>query len=803
MTAVKVESIDDKVAEWRRQIELAEERSSKWEERGEKIVKRYRDEREESATSASPKKMNLLWSNVQTLMPSLYGREPTPIAERRFLDRDVTGRVASQMLERGLRYEMMDCGFHDAVSQCVLDYCLPGRGTAWLRFVPVEGQASSIEPHGDDQLTGTDGEPIDDGESVEDEDRNLSDDETHPESNDRKLLGASLEVDYVNWKDFLHSKSRTWKEVEWVARRIYMGRKDLVDRFGAEKGNEVSLESGQEGGDRRRTSASTGDSMKKAIVYEIWFKPTRTVYFIAKGFNEMLDEVSDPLNLEGFWPCPRPLFATLTNDTIIPVPDYAEYQDQAHEVDTLTARIDALLKAIKVSGVYDASVKGLARLLDEGHENKLIPVSSWAAFAEKGGLASSISFLPIKEIADVISVLNEARDKAKQDLYEITGLADVIRGQSDPRETAEAVKTKGRFGSLRLQSKQKEVARFCRDIICMMGEIISEHYPDQTLINVSGIMYDEGVGPEMPVPPKKPQLPPPPPPAMAGPGAPAGAAPPQPAGAPPQGMQPHPPMPGAAPGAPPQGAPPAPPNPMAVYQQQMVQYQTDLQQAQMERQQLIQSAIALLRQDKLRGFRIDIETDSTIADDAADEKGARTEFIGAASGFLKQSMEAGQQYPTMVPLLGKMMLFAIRGFHAGRDLESSFEEFIDQAEKDAKAKLANPAPPPPNPEMIKAEADKARAQAEIQAQQIEAQSEAANSHMRMQESQLDFQGKQAQAQAEDRRMAMQAQFDRAAHQQRMQELGLKQQMMMADHEYKMQALAASAAVRPTPTGAPA
>ncbi len=115
-----------------------------------------------------------------------------------------------------------------------------------------------------------------------------------------------------------------------------------------------------------------------------------------------------------------------------------------------------------------------------------------------------MSFLPIKEVAEVVMHLFEARDKIKNDLYEITGLSDILRGQADPRETATAIKTKGRWGSLRLQDRQAEIARFCRDIIRMMGEIIAEHYPDETLIEVSGIMYDEGVGPDMPQPPAMP-----------------------------------------------------------------------------------------------------------------------------------------------------------------------------------------------------------------------------------------------------------------------------------------------------------
>ncbi len=800
---------DDEAARWKLQIKQFEKDNEQWENRCEEILKRYRDERSDNA-NMSPRRFNVLWSNVQTLKPSLYSREPVPIAERRFLDKDVVGRVASQMLERAMRYEMMDCGFHETVSKCVYDYLLPGRGVAWLRFTPAFGPASSIEPRGDDQLEEQNGDPVDEDRY---EDRSPEKDE-HDESTEatdetssEKVIGARIDIDYVNWRDFLHSKARTWRETEWIARRLYMSRDDLIDNFGREIGKDVPLD---RIADEKSSAAQRGervnDSLKKATVYEIWCKYDRKVYFVAKGFDRLLEEPrDDPLNLEGFWPCPEPLFATMTNDTLRPVPDYIEYQDQAYELDRLTQRIDALLSALLVRGVYNGANKELARLLDEGSENKMIAIKDWAGFGEKGGLKGAVDFMPIDMIASTLKELFEARDKIKQDLYEITGLADVMRGQADPRETATAIKTKGRFGSMRLQDRQIQVARFCRDLIRMMGEIIAEHYPDQTLIDVSGIMYDEGVGPMMPTEPKKPEEQAPPNPMMGHNGGPpmgnsgmpiaagmplarGGAQPqglPPPALMPPQGaMPPQGPM---APGAPPlpsqgmqpppaAGSPPqqpgmAPPGilPEQQYAMDMADYQIKRQKAEAEKQQLVEKAIGLLRQDKLRGFRIDIETDSTIINDAQEDKQSRVEFIGALSGFIKESVQAAQLYPQMVPLLGKIMLFGVRGFRVGRDLESAIEEFTDQAEKEIKASQGKPKPPDP-----KIQAEQIKMQAEIQKAQIDAQSSADDNKRAMAQ-------KEADGQLSQQKMQMQ-------QQQMQQEMAMKErefQMKMAEMEMKM------------------
>lgn len=771
------EPVDKDAARWKLQIEHAERDAETWIKRGEDILKRYRDERADDAYSG-PRRYNVLWSNVQTLKPSIYGREPVPVAERRFLDKDVVGRTASQILERAMRYEMHDCGFNDTVTRCVYDYLLPGRGVAWWRFTPKFGPASSIPQRGEDQLQDIDGAPVEAQSSGAETTEYDESDEPTDDEQEEKLVGAKLDLDYVNWKDLLHSKARTWEEVEWLARRIFMGRQDLVDTFGEEIGNAVPLD--RDADERKLNSATRSDrlhdGLKKATVYEIWCKYDRKVYFVAKGFDRLLKEpTEDPLNLEGFWPCPKPLFATMTNDTLIPVPDYAEYQDQAYELDRLTQRIDLLLSALRVAGVYDSSVKELARILDEGGDNKLIPVASWAAFAQKGGVTAAISFLPIKEIADVLTGLFDAREKILNDLYQITGLSDIIRGQADPRETATAIQTKGKWGSLRLQDRQAEVARFCRDIIRMMGEIISEHYPDETLITVSGIMYEEGVGPEMPTPPKPDQQPSPmmghnggPPMGGAPPGSPQagpGAPPPQ-ASSPvpqsPQGLQPQ----------------PAPPVPLA-YAQQMEQVEA-------EKAELIQKSIGLLRQDKLRGFRIDIETDSTIQQDANEDKAARVSFVEAMAAMLEKGMQAAQLDPTIVPLIGKMLLFAARGFRTGRELESALEEYIDEKEKAVKKMASMPKPPDPKVEaaQMSAQADMQKSQAEIAKAKLDAQSSAEDNQRDMAAKQMDMDMKRQQMAMDQQNMEREAAYRAAEFNQKMAELQMKMRIAEQDHAHK-------------------
>ena len=697
--AIAINKDQEMAAHWRTQVEQCDKSMNRWIKRAEKISKTYRDDRDDKETGVA-RKLNLFWANVQTLKPVYYSKRPTPIVERRFLDKDTKGRMASTILERALRYEISFGDFDQVMRMCRLDWMVPGRGQVWVRYNPQFGEPISPKAKAvDDILLNGENEPADEGR-VEEE-----------EALEREVVSESVAADYVHWKDFytFPASARHWLEVQGVGRRIYMSRQDLIDNFGEEIGKAIELDyPPPEDGNQGARNLVSGQEGMQATVHEIWWRPERKVYFIAKGYTKLCKEADDPLKLEKFFPCPRPISATLTNDSMTPVPDYAECQDQYIQIDDLTKRIDILTSACKVVGVYDASAQSLKRVFEEAQEPNLIPVDSWAAFAEKGGLKGAIDWVPIEQIAKTLDILIKVRAQLIEDLDRLTGISDVMRGTSDARETMGGQRLKSNSSITRTKEPQDEMARFCCDIIEIMGEIISEHYSPETLIQVSGAMHDEGLDP--------PALPE----GMAGPagpgmghngGPPLQVAPPS---APLSSPAPMPPQ------APPIAPPPAGPPPETPEQKQA------------RKLGMIMEAIDLLRHDKLRGFRIDIETDSTVQGDAEQEKAARIEFLKGVTEFIRMSAEVVPLAPASAPLFAKMLQFGVRGFRVGRDLESAIEDFCEKAEADAKNAAANPRP---NPEMMKA-------QAEIERQKIENEGEQANNAANIRIQEMDVQMKQ-------------------------------------------------------------
>ena len=452
-----------KVQKWRDAISLYDKDFKKWEARTEKILKRYRDDSRLSSGNASAK-FNILWSNVQTVMPAVFSRLPKPSVSRRHKDNDPIGRVASLILERALEFEIEHYpDYRSAMKNSVFDRFLGGRGVAWVRY----------EPH----ISMRPGEPHDGLQITEDTDE-------APEAEEIETLEYECApTDYVHWKDFGHTQGRCWEEVTAVWRRVYMRRAALVDRFG-EVGEKIPLDTKPE--EQKRGGYQDGGEYE-ACIYEIWDKSTGKALWIAKSYPDILDEQDDPLKLESFFPCPKPLYATLTTDSLIPVPDFTLYQDQANTLDILCDRIDGLVKALQVKGCYDAGVPELARLFTEGENNTLIAVKNWQSFAEKKGIDGSISLVDLQPIFQALVAAYQAMEQQKAQVYEITGISDIVRGQGEASETATAQRLKGQYASLRLKAMQGEVSQFAAELLQLKAQIICGFFQPESIAKIATV----------------------------------------------------------------------------------------------------------------------------------------------------------------------------------------------------------------------------------------------------------------------------------------------------------------------------
>jgi hypothetical protein len=412
---------------------------------------------------------------------------------------------------------------------------------------------------------------------------------------------------------------------------------------------------------------------------------------------------------------------------------------------------------MKVRGFYDGSIQGLKTLM-ESDDNTLLEARNVASLQDGKTLENSIWFMPLDMLIKVLQQFYLQREQVKGVIYEITGISDIMRGETQASETFGAQNLKSQWGTLRLKRLQKRVQVYVRDCLRIMAELAGKHFQletfaqmtdldfalpadvqkaQQTMQQVQQMMMQMQQQQQMQAQLASLTAPPGPPTA-------------QPV---PQGQQP-------------QGPPQPPPLPPQI-QQAAQQAQAVLAKPQW------QPIIDLLRNDLLRNYRIDIETNSTIDPNTSEDKQNMNEAIAALSGMQQQFLPSVQAGAMPLPVLKSMMLAVARRFQFGREVEDSIAQMPDQ--------LPAPPPPPGTPTPEEVQATQAKAQADL----VEAQGRLQSIPLEQQAAQQKMQLDQAAAMREHQLAESKAQLTMLQNQSKVRTINVQEQAAIKVAELKV------------------
>ena len=474
-----------------------------------------------------------------------------------------------------------------------------------------------------------------------------------------------------------------------------------------------------------------------------------------------------------FFPCPEPAYGTCQRGSLVPVPDVLQYRDQLEELNLLTGRIHALSDALEVKGFYPSGGAEIAEAVQAAVMMKssgriLIPISNWAAF---GGSKEVIIWLPIEKIAETITHLVMLRKQVIEDIYQIMGISDIMRGATDPSETLGAQQLKTQNGSTRTRDKQQELVRLARDLVEITLEIITQHFDEVTMIEMSQtqLSTDEmqkqaaqqifGQMQQLQQMQQQMQQ--------------------QQAQLPPPGQ-------GQATGASTTGS--APPGQEDPQSQQLQQINAQMQQLGQQLQKLreqptIEQVFKFLKSNRAKSFVLDIETDSTVLADEQAEKQARTEFVGVLGQLLPQLSAMITAEPQTAEFCGELLKFATAPFRAGRSLDGAVDELVEQMKAKGQQPRGDPNAGLTQVAQIKAQTDREKMQ--LDEKQHAADLEQKDRHKTWElNNQKEIERIKLQAKAGDEQAKMQVQNQKAmenreAHQAHMLE---NQQKMAIDRQ---------------------
>ena len=576
------------VSIWTKELQSALRREKAWRKEALEIVQIYEGEKPD----VTP--FNILYSNTETLSPALYNTVPRPVVRQRYKSDDELGKACARVAQRILSYQLNsddadEPTFNVLMETSVLSALLPGRAVTKFRY-----EAEIEEPPEQEDLAPGSPPPI-------------------PAVREEEVCG-----EVIPWDHFLHGYGQTWDKVPWCAYLHNMTREELVSNFGEAVGNRVNVtDMTDSGGDEQVQSAQAAgkraDGVKMAPVWEIWDRTSERVIFISEHYKDgPLKEVDDPLELQGFFPSPEPLYLFRSLRGLLPVPLYKLYKKQAEELNTITKRITVLVKALRVRGFYDASIPEIAKVLS-AEDNVLVPAENMAGlFSLNGKATDAVWLMPLNELVNALQQLYTQREQIKTLIYELTGIADIMRGSSAASETLGAQQIKNQWGTLRLKRMQKSVIQFCVANLRIMLELAVTKVSQDTLRKMTGMQFptaEERAQAEQQIAIAQQNQQEPPPELLAKVNAPTW-----------------------------------------------------------------EEILAVLQDDLQRNFRIDIETNSTLDAEATEDKQDVTDMLGALSQFLNGAGPLIQGGTLPFEAAKKILITIMRRFRFGDDVEDELQK---------------------------------------------------------------------------------------------------------------------------------
>lgn len=611
---------------------------------------------------------DLFWSSVEILKQSIYARPPKPVVSPMFSDRRKLYVTTADLLERSVAsaYEMG--GIDEALLCARDDLIFYNRGQIWVTYEDDDGQRVCI--------------------------------------------------DHLDRSDFVHPPARKWSEVPWAAKRAWLSEEQMDERFGNDIADKAHYITGD--GDRSR------ENQGRCPVYEVWHKSDNMVYWVSPGIDEILDSDKPHYELSGFFPCPRPAYGTLRPRTLMPRPDYIRYVGHFTKINSLTRRIYALLDMVRMKGLVAAGGDigdAIEQLMREDRDASiLIPVPG--ALISGSGAANFVQWLPLAELAQAIQGLIEARRELFSDYDRLSGISDIMRGETEATETLGAQRLKGQYGSVRVRAKCDEIVRLSRDVTRIAAEIMAEHFSAETLLDMAQMEIptereikaqvkeiEDGAEAAMNDLTEKAKQ--------------------------------------AAQQTSPDGQTADP-----------AQIQKELQQAQQQiveqfapqlkmasDQTPIEAVMKLLRDKRARNFAFEIETDSTILTDENEAKASAAEFYQAFTGGMQGLMGAAQMGEEAIRVAAEVLKYTLSPYRPPRSVMSAIDDFLDAAPQIAERSAASQAEGGEDQqamaqlaqaELMKAQAQGMNYQAQAELKAAELQAKTQEGTMKLQQDQQRF-----------------------------------------------------------------
>ncbi|RLC81744.1 MAG: hypothetical protein DRI61_03445 [Chloroflexi bacterium] len=614
----------------------------------------------------------IYWSSCKTLEPAYYSRTPKLNIRREFGIDDEESLTAVLITERLGDFLIKDCDFDNVMSSAVMDFIHGDKATAQVLYEADE-RRDTFPLFLDEQakFVTADGQPYD-GETEETEEGFFG--------VNIVPINQVVKLKPALYDECIHTPhAKNEEEITEKGYYFLLTRKQAEEAFDDDVVEKINWAKGTEGDPGEKRDYGDDEEGKNSVQiigefvegWECWCESSKKVYWYSNQYDGFLKIADDPYKLKGFFPSPSFIISSKPSKTLFPTPSYVQLEPIIKELHKAQNKVINLISAIRRRAIVDGDEE-LLLLLNAPEGKEYIIHKNIQTIIDKGGLDNMIMFIPLRELVESISELSGLQEKFKNEFFEWFGVPDILRGATDPIETATAQKLKSSAAHDRFKYNKKLVQQLARDSIEMMIDLALGTFTTETLAEICGF-----------------------------------------------------------------------------------QFMNEDQQASFE------SQLELLRSDRARFIRIDIETDSLSFIDEqlkADKTSIAVQTLTQGLDKVAQMVETSPEF-AQVGL--QALLMSLESLSPG----DKFEEGIRRAIDGLIEKSKEPPPPPPDYEQMKIEVK----QHQNQIKEFEAQSKA-------QKDQADFQIKQAKFQLDTQKQVHKQEMDQINVQVEQFKVGMEAQL---------------------------
>lgn len=437
------------------------------------------------------------WSSNQIMRSAFWSRTPETYARRVFGIDDPIALTQAEILDRLGRYGI-DTGEYDcAMKDCVADWLNADKTTTQVcaSYKPVKTKNTRQAVPGatpDEYLDAETQQPVLDEIKMDPATQQYFYEQTLDEIEAEKIYAKSVPYNHI-----LHTPSaKNSYEITDMGYYFCFTKEQAIDQFG-----EATVKDWPDAvwkhartmdrEEETRERNSTEESIDQIIEgWECWSKITKKVYWFcpASPTDFLKPPTLDPLHLKGFFPSPKFAIGSKPNDSLYPTPPFVRMWPTIDILHVMYGRVFNMIDAARRRAIVNGDDDFVAALNDLG-DSEFIAAQNLTGLIENPGLENLIKYIDVTELVNCIGELNQQDEKFKANYDEWRGIPEILRGQSDPIETAAAVEQKVSSAHDRFKTDKAMFAELARETLEIMIDMYLYLYSDEKIMAVVGFKY--------------------------------------------------------------------------------------------------------------------------------------------------------------------------------------------------------------------------------------------------------------------------------------------------------------------------